>query len=180
MGLATLIRHPELRLSVNMSARSIGYGRWMRILRQGLKTAPLVGERLILEITESSAMLVPELVISFMDELRREGIAFALDDFGAGFTALRHLRDFCFDVVKIDGEFCRGVEADPDNQALVRAMVAIARQFDMLVVAEGVETGASANVLRDLGADCLQGYAFGLPTVKPDFLVDRVARAMRG
>ncbi len=114
-GLRALAEEPALRLSVNMSARSIGYEKWMRTLRRGLQRDPTVGERLILEITESSAMTVPELVVSFMSELGRKGISFALDDFGAGQTSFRYLRDFMFDLLKIDGQFIRGIHANPDN-----------------------------------------------------------------
>lgn len=166
-GLAALYEQPALRLAINMSARSIGYERWMRILRRGLSRDPTVAERLILEITESSAMLVPELVISFMEQLQRKGISFALDDFGAGFTSFRYLRDFFFDIVKIDGQFIRGVHGDPDNQVLTRALVSIAQQFDMFTVAEFVESAEDAAFLTSIGVDCLQGYYYGAPTVHP-------------
>lgn len=166
-GLRTLARQPELRLSINMSARSIGYPRWMRTLRQGLKRNVTVGERLILEITESSAMTVPELVVNFMAEFHAKGVSFALDDFGAGYTSFRYLRDFYFDILKIDGQFIRGIAQDADNQVLTSALVAIAKQFDMLTVAEFVETAEDADFLSALGVDCLQGYYFAAPTVRP-------------
>lgn len=172
LGLQMLARHGDLRLSVNMSARSIGYPKWMRILRRWLGESPTIGERLILEITESSAMLVPEIVVAFMDELQAEGVAFALDDFGAGFTAFRYFKDFFFDIVKIDGQFIRGIHQDPDNQVLTRALVTIARQFDMLAVAESVETAEEAQFLRQIGVDCLQGYLFGAPSIAPAFLAE--------
>lgn len=167
MGLAALARHPELRLSVNMSARSIGYPRWMSILHRGLQACPTAGERLILEITESSAMLVPELVVSFMAELQSRGIAFALDDFGAGYTAFRYFRDFYFDILKIDGQFIRNIHTDPDNQVLVAALLSISRHFDMVCVAEAVETADEAAWLAALGVDMMQGFAFGAPSVRP-------------
>lgn len=169
MGLRTLARYPDIRLSINMSARSIGYPRWMKVLRRGLDLSPTIGERLILEITESSAMLVPELVVNFMDELQREGISFALDDFGAGYTAFRHFKDFFFDIIKIDGQFINGVAQDVDNQVLTQALLSIARQFEMFTVAEAVESTADAEWLRQIGIDCLQGYLFGAPTVSPGF-----------
>lgn len=166
-GLRVLAEEPSLRMSINMSARSIGYERWMRTLRRGLQRDVTAGERLILEITERSAMLVPELVVTFMSQLQRKGISFALDDFGAGFTSFRYLRNFMFDVVKIDGQFIRGIHADPDNQVLTRALVSIAQQFDMFTVAEFVENANDAAFLADIGIDCLQGYYYGAPTVHP-------------
>lgn len=170
MGLKALARHAGLRLSVNMSARSIGYPRWMRVLRHGLALGPTVGERLILEITENSAMLVPEIVIAFMDDLQAKGVAFALDDFGAGYTAFRYFKEFFFDIVKIDGQFIRGIHNDPDNQVLTRALVSIGQQFEMLTIAESVECVEDAQFLQQIGVNCLQGYLFGAPTLKPDFL----------
>lgn len=177
LGLRALADNPDLRLSINMSARSVGHPDWMRTLTRGLNHSPTVGERLILEITESSAMMVPELVIRFMHDLSRKGIAFAIDDFGAGHTSFRYLRDFNFDMIKIDGQFTRGIEIDPDNQALVRALIMVGQHFQMMTVAEMVETAAEAECLRSLGVDCLQGFAFGAPTVKPDFLQAAPRRA---
>ena len=166
-GLDELARVPDLRLAINMSARSIGYKKWTRTLTRGLSQDPTVAERLILEITESSAMLVPELVVTFMKDLQGKGISFALDDFGAGYTALRYFKDFSFDILKLDGQFTRDVAQDADNQVLVAAMQSIAEQFDMFTVAENVETPADAECLRQLGVDCLQGYCFAAPTVRP-------------
>ncbi len=166
-GLMALARHPDLRLSINMSARSIGYPRWVRTLKKGLDAGPTIGERLILEITESSAMTVPELVVAFMEEWQLRGVAFAVDDFGAGNTAIRYFKDFMFDILKIDGQFTRKIARDRDNQALVKAMLAIGKHFEMFTVAEAVETPEDAECLRQMGVDCLQGFLFGAPSVRP-------------
>ena len=171
-GMRALRQNPQLRLSINMSARSIGYGRWNKVLERNLRTDPTLGERLILEITESSAMLVPELVISFMNDLQTRGVCFALDDFGAGHTSFRYLRDFYFDMIKIDGQFVRGVASNPDNQVLLQALVSIAQHFDMFTVAEFVENERDAQFLAQNGIDCLQGYYFGAPTVRPPWMED--------
>ena len=165
--LHTLARNTALRISVNMSARSIGYKRWLSVLESHLKRDKTLGERLILEINEASTMTVPELVVDFMDQMQRHGIAFALDDFGSGRITTRYFRDFFFDAVKIDGQYIRGIDQNPDNQVLTRALVAFARQFEMLTIAESVETAGEAEFLRAIGVDCLQGYLFGAPTVRP-------------
>jgi EAL domain-containing protein (putative c-di-GMP-specific phosphodiesterase class I) len=167
LGLEALRRDPGLRLAVNMSARSIGAVRWMETLAAGLARDETVAERLILEITEASAMAMPELVIAFMTGLQRRGISFALDDFGAGQTSFRYFRDFSFDMVKIDRQFIANVHRDRDNQALVWALILIARQFDMFTVAEGVERAEDAAWLQAQGVDCLQGYLFGMPVLHP-------------
>ncbi|MEE2861287.1 MAG: EAL domain-containing protein [Paracoccus sp. (in: a-proteobacteria)] len=167
LGLRTLAEDPSLRLSINMSARSIEYPDWINTLRRGLAEDPLLGERLILEITESSAMGMPHEVQGFMAEVQGYGISLALDDFGAGYTSFRYLRDFCFDMIKIDGQFIRRISASPDNQVLTRALQSIAHHFDMFTVAESVETAEDASFLIDIGIDCLQGYYFGAPTIAP-------------
>ncbi len=176
-GLATLSEYPDLRLSINMSARSIGYHRWLRTLNKGLANDPTIAERLILEITESSAMLVPELVVGFMTELQAKGVGFALDDFGAGYTSFRFLKDFFFDILKIDGQFIRGIATNADNQVLAAALLSIGQQFDMVTVAESVERAEDAAYLTALGLDCLQGYYFGAPTVRPPWLDTGFAQA---
>ena len=175
-GFAALAQVPDLRLSVNMSARSIGYMTWTATLHEGLRKDPTAGERLILEITESSAIAMPDVVSAFMDELQAKGIAFALDDFGAGYTAFRYFRDFAFEVAKIDGQFIRDIARNPDNQVLTKALTAIAQHFDMLIVAESVETESDAQWLKAHGVDCLQGYLYGAPMVQPAWLRQRARR----
>lgn len=176
IGLTTLARVPDLRLSINMSARSIGYPRWREILRSGLARRADIGERLILEITESSAMLMPDLVGVFMKDLQTRGVSFALDDFGAGYTAFRYLRDLCFDILKIDGQFIRGIATDADNQVVTEALVSLARHFDMFTVAECVQSDADARFLGAAGLDCLQGHLFGAPTIRPHWLPQHPAQ----
>ncbi|ARO13729.1 diguanylate phosphodiesterase [Ketogulonicigenium robustum] len=167
LGLHMLRSNPHMRLAINMSARSIGDGTFRRTLEEGMRQTPRIGERLILEISENSAMLMPEVVIRFMAEFRPHGITFALDDFGAGLTAFKYLRDFLFDMVKIDTIFIRGIHTSPDNQVVTEALLSVAHQFGMFAVAEGVETIEEAAFLQDLGVDCLQGYLFGVPTATP-------------
>ncbi|KIN62077.1 EAL domain protein [Sulfitobacter noctilucicola] len=177
MGMQALRCTPGLRLSINMSARSIGYGAWTKTLMRHLKQDPTIGERLILEITESSAMLVPELVVDFMDELQPHGVCFALDDFGAGYTAIRYFKDFYFDILKIDGQFVRGIAQNPDTRAITAALLSIAEHFDMLTVAESVENKEDAALLSEMGVDCLQGYYYSAPTVHPAWMRGLQAKA---
>lgn len=166
LGLAALHQTPDLRLAINMSARTIHDPLWTHILETGLAHDPTIGERLILEITESSAIDVPDQVETFMERLQDFGICFALDDFGAGYTSFRHLRRFYFDILKIDGQFISGIESDADNQVLMAALLSIAEHFEMLTVAECVETPAEAAYLENMGVDCLQGYYFAMPTLE--------------
>ena len=165
LALHQLRQNPDLRLSINLSARSIGDGEWRRILDRGLQDRSNLGDRLIFEISETSAMMLHENVIRFMSEMQPKGVGFALDGFGAGLTAFRHLRSFFFDLVKIDKSFVRGIDRDADNQVLTEALITVAHQFEMFVVADGIETEAEAAFLKGLGVDCLQGYHFGVPSL---------------
>ncbi|MCU0826751.1 MAG: EAL domain-containing protein [Tabrizicola sp.] len=176
MGLMTLQRNPQIRVSINMSARSVGYQPWNSVLRKALRESPRLGQSLILEINEVSALQVPDVLKPFMEEMRAHGIVFALDDFGAGPTSLRMLRDLRFEIAKIDGELVKGVESSPDGQAMVRTAIAMAHELGMYVTAEAVETEGEANWLRGAGVGCLQGYLFGPPTVTPDFRAFRHGR----
>ena len=121
----------------------------------------------MLEIDADSAMQMPELVVDFMDRQQPKGIAFALDNFGRGATNIRNLCDFFFDAVKIDGQFVRNVADDADNAAAVRSLVAIAREFEMLIIANNVERLEDAEFLAQNSVDCLQGRLFGAPTINP-------------
>ncbi len=173
MGLAALSANPKLKLSINLSARSIGYRRWMTTLETGIAQIPDLRGRLILEITEASAMIMPDIVQAFMVGLQDKGVLFALDDFGAGYTSFRYLKSFYFDILKIDGQFIRDIQSDADNQVLLQALVDIGRHFDMYTVAEAVETTREAAFLTAIGIDCLQGYLFGAPALKPSWTVGK-------
>lgn len=166
MGLDALGRDKGLRLAVNMSARSIAYPSWRRTLRRGLRGEGLA-ERLILEISEESVMVMPDIVQVFMKEMQAQGVSFALDDFGAGMTSFRYLRQFYFDFIKIDGQFIRGIADNADNQCMTAALLGLARQFDMYAIAESVENARDAAMLAAMGVHCMQGYFFGAPTVTP-------------
>jgi len=175
-GLRALTEYPSLRLSINMSARSIGYHRWHQTLLNGLDAHPGIASRLILEITESSVVILPDVVNGFMTQVQDRGVSFALDDFGAGYTAFRYFKDFVFDILKIDGRFIRGISTDADNQVLAKALMSIGRHFEMFTVAESVETAEDAEFLKTIGVDCMQGFFYGAPALKPDWSVDPLKR----
>jgi len=169
LGMQALQSEPTLRLAINMSARSIGYPAWLNTLRKGMEEDETIAQRLILEITEESAMTVPELVASFMTDLQRYGISFALDDFGAGYTAFRFFKEFQFDIVKIDGQFIRNIDEDADNQVLSAALLGVAKHFDMFAVAEQVETQEELEYLQAMGVEGIQGFHVGLPQIIPEW-----------
>lgn len=167
-ALGLLIARPRLRLAVNMSPLTMGDEGWLTIFEAARREAgPALG-RLIIEITETEAIRDVGQTRDFMNHVRSAGVAFALDDFGAGATGFRHFRDLRFDIVKIDGAFVEGVARERDAQILVECLMAVARHFDMMSVAERVENPEDARWLAGIGIDCLQGYLFGEPAARPD------------
>ena len=176
LGLMAMQRNPQIRVSINMSARSVGYQPWMNILKRALQDSPRLGSNLILEINENSALQVPDVLKPFMAEMRDHGIVFALDDFGAGTTSLRVLEELDFEIAKIDGVLVKNVDRTPAAKSAARAAIAMAQELGMYVVAESVETEEEANWLRNAGVGCMQGYLFGPPTVTPDFRAFRHGR----
>lgn len=166
-GLAELAGQPWLRLSINASPLSIVDPLWQATLRYGLEQDPTLAERLIVEVTETAEVADMAQFARDVNTVRKQGVSFALDDFGAGYTSFRILKEVRFDIIKIDGQFIRDIHSDRDNQALTRSLVDIANHFDMLVVAEAVEKQEEMTCLRDMKVDCLQGYLFGRPEVMP-------------
>jgi len=166
LSLVALAADPRLRLSVNMSARSIGYPRWMKTFTSGLSQRDQVGHRLILELTEPSVMAMPELVGAFMKDIQKTGVSFALDNFGSGTTKFRHLRGSFFDILKIDGQFSKNIARDIENQVIVETMRQLGQNLDMFTVATRVESAQDAAMLTALGVDCLQGFHIGAPKLK--------------
>ena len=102
-----------------------------------------------------------------VNAVRQQGVSFALDDFGAGYTSFRILKEVRFDIIKIDGYFIRDIHTNRDNQALTKVLIDIAGHFEMMVVAEAVEKQEEMVFLRDMNVDCQQGYLFGRPEVTP-------------
>ncbi|PCJ75814.1 MAG: diguanylate phosphodiesterase [Rhodobacteraceae bacterium] len=164
LALKRLDDTPDIRLSINMSVLSMQDSGWLTILESA---ATDTCERLIIEITEGAAMSDVELTTAFMHRVRRKHCSIALDDFGTGATSFRYFKDFLFDFVKIDGLFIRDLCYDKDNQVLVQALIDISKHFDMVTVAEFVETDGEAEMAAKLGIDCLQGYLIGEPTAQP-------------
>lgn len=118
---------------------------------------------LVLEITESVLMHDTQNLLDLMHDLKAIGIKIALDDFGTGQSSLSHLRKFPIDIVKIDRDFVRELPHNRDDVALVSAIVAMSHGLGKKIVAEGVETEAQLEFLRDLGCDSIQGFLYSRP-----------------
>jgi diguanylate cyclase (GGDEF)-like protein len=171
MAIAELERHPGIALAVNVSAVNAGRGSWLDRAIERLAHQRALSNRLMVEITETVALIDPAETGRFVDTLHELGARVAIDDFGAGNPSFRALRRLGVDAVKIDGSFVVGIAGNPDNRLFVRALVGIARGFGLETVAEFVETEEDALVLRDEGVSQLQGYLFGRPERTRPWLV---------
>ncbi|MGI8397554.1 bifunctional diguanylate cyclase/phosphodiesterase [Agrobacterium deltaense] len=165
--LRTSIRHakswPNLALSVNVSPIQLCNPDFAAQVMTVLQEADFDPNRLTLEITEGVLMSNPEQARRSIDQLRRVGIKFALDDFGCGYASIGALRQFGFDRMKIDRSLVSGVEENTNGIDVLRATVALATALDIPVTAEGIENSQQAAILRDTGCDQFQGYLVGKP-----------------
>ena len=151
------------RAEVNLSAVSIGDEEFTTRLEQWIDRAGVNPENLVFEITETAALEQLDLAVDFAERLTRLGCQFALDDFGTGFGSLTHLRLLPVRYLKIDTSFVRDVANSRDDQAMIRGIVAIARELDVLTVAEGIEDAPTLELVGELGVDYAQGFHIGRP-----------------
>jgi EAL domain-containing protein (putative c-di-GMP-specific phosphodiesterase class I)/GGDEF domain-containing protein len=153
----------ELEVAVNVSAVNLQEPDFCERVVKGLREYGLPASSLALEITESTLMKNPRLAESTLNALAAAGVKLAIDDFGTGYSSLAYLQSLPAEVVKIDQSFVRGLEGDERKRALVSAMIKLSHDLGHRVVAEGVETPAVAQLLRDAGCDEAQGYWYARP-----------------
>ncbi len=165
-----MAQHPGYVLGINISGLTATDRAWLRAMTTLLKGRPEVAQRLLVEITETAALNDIDESAHFVSQLRDLGCRVALDDFGAGFTSLRHLQALAVDTVKIDGSFVRNLTQSPDNQVFLRHLVGLAKGLGLATVAECVETPEEAAILRREGVGFLQGYYYGKPTLEKPWL----------
>jgi diguanylate cyclase (GGDEF)-like protein len=161
LALTALDTHPEARISINISGTSATDPRWHPQLTSILAENPEAARRLTVEITETVALGDLADITRFVRRLKELGVTVAIDDFGAGYTSFRNLRAMPLDLLKIDGTFCRDLEANAENSYFVRALIDLARAFGLRTVAEWVESEADAELLAAWGIDLMQGNLFG-------------------
>jgi diguanylate cyclase (GGDEF)-like protein len=149
--------------SVNVSARWVSSDALVPMVRAALAHSGLTPERLVLEITESSAIGDEAQAIECMLALKALGVRLALDDFGTGYSALAYLQTLPVDMIKLDRRFVQGIEASSRARKLTAAVVRLARTLDIAVVAEGVETRAQADLLAKAGCRLGQGFFWARP-----------------
>jgi diguanylate cyclase (GGDEF)-like protein/PAS domain S-box-containing protein len=159
-------QHPRpvaLSLAVNLSGRQIQSPTLVADVREALEGSGLPPEQLVLEITESVLVHNDQETLDRLWELKRLGIQLAIDDFGTGYSSLAYLQRFPVDILKIDKSFTDRLGAGPDESPLSRAVVALGSTLSVRTIAEGVETRAQWERLRDLGCELGQGFLFARP-----------------
>ncbi|WP_415753239.1 EAL domain-containing protein [Pseudomonas leptonychotis] len=155
---------PEaLVVSVNLSPVEFQHGRLLARVKSALEESGLPPSRLELELTESVMLDDAEGALVLMHELKSLGVRLSMDDFGTGYSSLSYLRRFPFDGLKIDRSFMADLEGSSDSQAIIKAIVGLGRALSLTVTAEGVETAAQLEVLRQCDCDEVQGYFLARP-----------------
>lgn len=167
LALDRLAADPHLRVSVNCSVNTVLDPEWPERLKAAIAMNPSISDRLIVEITETSLIDDFETTRNLIAVCKELGVKVAMDDFGAGHTSFRNLRDFDFDIVKIDGAFIQNITNSQDDRFFVRTLIDLARHLSIKVVAEWVEDEATARILRDWGVEYFQGALYGRAEERP-------------
>jgi diguanylate cyclase (GGDEF)-like protein len=171
----------DLVMAVNLSAVQFRRGDVEQTVVNALKKSGLNPEYLELELTESTLIHESENVLATVQRLKQLGVKFSIDDFGTGYSSLSYLKRFAIDKLKIDQSFIRDLAVDPDDAAIVRAIIQMAHSLGLKTMAEGVETAEMLAPLRVFGCDEVQGYYFARPMPAREFeqyLRDRQSRPL--
>jgi EAL domain-containing protein (putative c-di-GMP-specific phosphodiesterase class I) len=157
-------------VSVNVSGLQLKQQDFTDRVRRILDETALMPRYVEMELTESFAERDPEQTISILREIRSFGIGLAIDDFGTGYSSLSYLKRYPIDKLKIDRSFVEDIATDPDDTAIVEAIVGVAHGLKLKVVAEGVESPDQLEFLRAQGCDAWQGFCFSHPLPPNDFV----------
>ncbi|MBL8272141.1 putative bifunctional diguanylate cyclase/phosphodiesterase [Steroidobacter sp.] len=147
-----------VRVAVNLSAKQFRHVDLVAVVRSAIEESKLQPGYLELELTESAIMDDAEKSASTLEILSTMGVHISIDDFGTGYSSLSYLRRFPLDKLKIDRSFMRDLLSNPDDASIVKAIISLAHNLRLRVVAEGVETAEQLSFLRELGCDQYQGY----------------------
>ena len=177
-SLRTAAKWPEpLRISVNFSPMQLRSMSIVSLISGLLRDSGLKPSRLEIEITESAAIVENDLAISVLQAIRALGVTVALDDFGTGYSSLNYLRRLPLDRIKLDREFIADMMEQKECGAIVKSVIALARDLGMAVTAEGVETQAQLDCLAQIGCEEAQGYLISRPISSRD--ASLMAKEMR-
>ncbi len=162
--------HPLIPISVNISGKQLIHGSIFDSVLKTLSNSVCKTQQIELEITEGFLMQNPSRSISELRQLRELGVNIAIDDFGTGYSSLSHLKQFPLTKLKIDQSFVRDVSVDPNDQAIIRAIIALGKNLGLSTVAEGVEYEDQKTFLAAEGCDAAQGFYYSPPLMEKEFL----------
>ncbi len=154
---------PPLKININISSKDFLQPNFIGLLKGIILETGIDSRSIGLEITESVIMEHPENIASKLLQLSDLEIQLYIDDFGTGFSSLSYLGHFRVDALKIDKSFVNNMLSDKENLEIVRAIISLASNLEMSVIAEGVETEDQLSVIRKLGCEYAQGYYFSKP-----------------
>ena len=160
---------PAIAMAVNVSLHQFLLTDIVGCTRKALQRSGLAAERLELEITESALAECPDEALTVLRKLKELGLRLAIDDFGTGYSSLAHLKRFPIDLLKIDQGFIRDIPQSADDMAISHAVIAMGQSMGMEVLAEGVETAAQLEFLRQHGCNFYQGYFCSKPIPAAEF-----------
>lgn len=160
----------RINVGINLSGQSLGDEKFPGFLRDALRESRIEPARLYFEITETAAIANLTRARDFIDEFRALGYRFALDDFGSGLSSFAYLKNLGVDMLKIDGAFVRNVDRDATDRVMVEAIARVGKVMGIPTIAEYVERDSIIDTLRDIGVDCVQGWAIGQPRALRDVL----------
>lgn len=160
--------HPMI-IAVNISALQFRHPNLPDLITSILEEAGLPPQYLEIELTEGIAMSNPQVAINTMNDLHERGIRMSIDDFGTGYSSLSYLKKFKIYKLKIDQSFVHDISNNPEDKAIVSAIINMARSLELQTIAEGVETLEQLKYLREQGCDEIQGYYYSKPLLPQEF-----------
>lgn len=153
----------DIAIAVNISACSLRDDSLVGYTRMLLQKNHIDADRLILEITESAMMQDPVMGLNLLKQLSNLGVQISIDDYGTGYSSLAYLKRFPVSEMKIDRTFIKDMAVDEDDKLIVRTTIDMGHNFGLRVIAEGVEDGETARLLKEMGCDQVQGYYYAQP-----------------
>tara|TARA_R110002094_G_scaffold23145_6_gene35477 strand:- start:2818 stop:4296 length:1479 start_codon:yes stop_codon:yes gene_type:complete len=168
--------HADIVVAVNVSPRQFSHPDFLKLVLQTLKDTKLNAKNLELEITEGVFMHNEEMTLCVLNQLKKNGIQLSIDDFGTGYSSLSYLKRFPIDKLKIDQSFVKNCHTNDEDKAIISTIVALGKNLNLTIIAEGVEELAHVDFLKSIHCDEIQGYWYSKP-LEQDRLIAFMANA---
>ncbi|MCK4502791.1 MAG: EAL domain-containing protein, partial [Desulfuromonadales bacterium] len=163
-----VVKQPDIDfISINLSGKSFSDDAFLEFIQKELEKRSFSADKICFEITETAAMQQMNKALNFVQEIKKIGCRFALDDFGSGMASFGYLKRFPVDYIKIDGSFVQDIVNDPLSQAVVKSIYNVAQVMQVSTIAEHAEDQETLNVLKAIGIDYVQGYVIARPGILP-------------